>query len=108
MKVLKNYRNFHFWFRNKYKTRVAYDIIEEYKANTIYLIKDTDKNPWLITFLCPCGCKSEIHLNLLKEANPCWNYVVDKKNRITIRPSVNRTVGCKSHFNIIKGRIYWV
>ncbi len=97
-----------FLFPQKYKIEFVQDIIENCRGNKIYIIKDPHHDPWLIQFQCPCGCGSIIHLNLLKEANPCWHYYIDKINRITIRPSVNRLIGCQSHFNVVKSKIIWV
>lgn len=59
-----------------------------------------------LSFKCPCGCNEHIHLNLLKDSSPLWNYeIVDEE--ITISPSVWRTIGCKSHFFIRKNLIIW-
>ncbi|WP_394341525.1 DUF6527 family protein [Albibacterium indicum] len=57
--------------------------------------------------LCPCGCKNILHMNLMEEESPCWSYSINKKNIITIRPSVNRIVGCKSHFFVREGKVVW-
>jgi hypothetical protein len=47
---------------------------------------------------CPCGCNSQIVLNLIPGVMPCWSI-----SENTIKPSIQRIVGCKSHFSIIKG-----
>ena len=110
MKLLwkKNKGILSFLFPQKLKVEVVHDVVDSCRKNKIYIIKDSYHKPWLIQFQCPCGCHSIIHLNLLKEANPCWRYFIDKKKRITIRPSVHRLVGCHSHFNIIKDKVIWV
>ncbi|MCF8414642.1 MAG: hypothetical protein K9G40_00255 [Crocinitomicaceae bacterium] len=59
-----------------------------------------------LSFVCPCGCDSIIELNLLEDSKPLWRYNTDR-NKITISPSVWRTVGCKSHFFIRKGKVEW-
>lgn len=52
---------------------------------------------------CPCGCNDIIYLNLIPDENPQrteprWKIVGN-----TITPSINRTIGCRSHFQIING-----
>jgi hypothetical protein len=63
--------------------------------------------PDSLVFRCPCGCHTDIFLNLLKDAKPIWRFHISKKNKITITPSIWRKVGCKSHFFIRKGKIEW-
>ena len=101
-------RIYHFFFSQRYRVEVINDTLEDCEKNKIYVIKDSHHPPWLLQFGCPCGCGSLIHLNLLRDANPCWRYYMDKRNRITIRPSVHRLIGCHSHFNIDSGKIIWV
>ncbi|WP_338341959.1 DUF6527 family protein [Shinella sp. WSC3-e] len=38
---------------------------------------------------------------------PRWDIAVDAKGRPTLRPSVWRNTGCKSHFWLRSGRIVW-
>jgi hypothetical protein len=51
---------------------------------------------------CPCGCGAIISLNLIPNIKPCWKV---KLNNIT--PSINRNIGCKSHFSIVGGKVEW-
>ena len=104
----KNNRWYRFLFHKKYRIEIVQDIVEYYPKNRIFLIKDFGQKAWLIQFKCPCGCDSIINLNLLQDARPCWRYYIDKKSRITVRPSVHRIIGCKSHFNIINGKVIWI
>lgn len=53
----------------------------------------------IIEFICPCGCNAIIMLNTIKDTKPCWKFV--PPNSIT--PSIDRQVGCKSHFTITNG-----
>ena len=80
------------------------DIPKGYRKGIVYIVGND--NPWLLTFLCPCGCKAEINLNLLEDESPCWTYSV-WKGRIKVSPSIRRLKGCKSHFWIKKGRVEW-
>lgn len=95
------------WFRPLLSYHLSIDIPGNIKENKIYIIGE-NKNQWLIIFVCPCGCKEIIHLNLLVEAKPCWKYKITRKNKITLYPSIWRTTGCKSHFIIRSSRICWV
>ncbi len=66
-----------------------------FEENKIYVCKSEVR----ADFICPCGCKQIISLNLLKGSTPLW-----KINGNSITPSINRIVGCKSHFYITKGK----
>jgi hypothetical protein len=72
---------------------------------TVYIVGENNFY-WMAGLLCPCGCQDFIHLNLLKEAKPCWKFKISK-GLISISPSVWRTYGCKSHFSISKGKVIW-
>ena len=57
---------------------------------------------------CPCGCGETLHLRFAGERRPRWSVVADWLGRATVKPSVWRSTGCKSHFILTKGRIHWV
>lgn len=80
---------------------------EKIYDKTIYIVGEI-KHPWLLAFKCPCGCQNLIQLNLLKDADPCWRFKVDKKRKINIYPSVWRTNGCRSHFLVQSSKIRWI
>jgi hypothetical protein len=61
---------------------------------------------WHIAMLCPCGCGAKIQLNTLPDDNPCWTLLA-RDGVPTLRPSVWRKVGCRSHFILRDGRINW-
>src|ERR1700749_957153 len=83
----------------EYIIKYSDELPEIIRDNTIYIVGDS-KEPWVIAFNCPCRCKKVIQLNLLQDVTPSWKYSVTKKGKITISPSIWRTVGCKSHFFI--------
>lgn len=62
---------------------------------------------WAAVMLCPCGCGDSIELMLLKAMDPHWELDIDR-GLPTLRPSVWRRVGCRSHFWVKRGRIVWV
>ncbi|WP_425351978.1 DUF6527 family protein [Hymenobacter wooponensis] len=72
----------------------------------VYLVGEVGA-PWQAAFLCPCGCRSLIQLNLLPDAKPRWQYRLARWGEVTLAPSVWRNMGCRSHFVMRKGRIRW-
>lgn len=95
------------WLQPEHKYFFVEDLPEHIGDKTIYIVGDKVQ-PWLMAFNCPCGCNNVIHLNLLKNANPCWKFNVTIKKKISISPSVWRTTGCKSHFIVENSKIKWV
>lgn len=89
-----------------YKVCEAYDLPESIGKRTVFIIGNQE-NPWLLAFQCPCGCKNIIQLNLLYDVYPNWSYSINRK-KITVRPSIWRKHGCKSHFFLKNGKILWV
>ena len=78
----------------------------ELKTNTLYVLTENDV-PWEAALICPCGCGERIELNLLPDEHPRWSYNVTRSGLPSLHPSVNRYVGCKSHFFLRRGRIVW-
>jgi len=64
------------------------------------------KKYWAL-FRCPCGCGHVISLNLQQSHKPNWSVRSSKDGRPTLSPSVWQNKGCKSHFWISDGRIFW-
>ena len=62
---------------------------------------------WAAAMICPCGCGEVIELNLLKQVRPCWSIKEHSDGLISLRPSVWRQKGCRSHFVVRHGRIDW-
>ncbi len=54
--------------------------------------------------LCPCGCGDRVHLPF-KEKNEPGNYWGLNANTFT--PSIQKNLGCKSHYFIINGVVKW-
>lgn len=76
------------------------------KSKTIYIVGEKGHR-WMIVFLCPCGCKAKIYLNLLPDARPRWFLRVYKDGSVGVSPSVWRRVGCRSHFYLKRGKVLW-
>lgn len=82
------------------------EIPEFLKEETVYLIKEGQQRLHA-ALLCPCGCRSQINLNLLPDSYPYWKIRKIKKQTLTIYPSIWKLSGCKSHFFIRKGKVVW-
>ena len=97
-----------FLFKRKefYRAKFIDDVPDELDNKTIYIIEN-EGYYWQAVMICPCGCKKILHMNLIKEYYPSWNFKINKKKIITLYPSINRMAGCKSHFFIRKGKIVW-
>jgi hypothetical protein len=75
-------------------------------AKKLYLIGD-EECEWAAAMSCPCGCGSVIQLSLARDSRPSWRVRRQRDGTISLVPSVWRTVGCRSHFILHKGRILW-
>lgn len=71
----------------------------EMKSNIIYICKNDE----VIYLRCPCGCNDLLKFSTMENVKPSWKIINNK----TIKPSIQRQVGCFSHFSIIKNEIYW-
>lgn len=75
-------------------------------ADTVHLVIANNQQRWAM-LLCPCGCGETITLSLQPVHRPHWRFFLTPEQRISLRPSVWRTQGCKSHFVLDDGRVYW-
>lgn len=82
------------------------EIVDHPQSFRLYAIGEEE--PWLASFLCPCGCGDLIQLSLLRNDSPSWCLTIDEENLPTLSPSVWRTRGCRSHFYLRRGAIDWV
>ena len=104
------------WFRLRrlftrepvpHRTVVVEDLPEQFRAGEIYLIGENG-HFWCATMLCPCRCGEVIQLNLVAGTRPVWTCELDSDTQaITLRPSIWRTAGCRSHFFLRLGRVQW-
>lgn len=95
------------WFLALFKQkRPIYQLVhlddlpeEPLSSRQVYYIGVED-HKWCIVFLCPCGCKDTIYLNTLVNNKPRWSITEATEHDFSIRPSIHRQVGCRSHFFI--------
>lgn len=89
-----------------YQAQYVKDFPDNREAMRVYLL-GRPSSEWLAGMDCPCGCKSLIELVLTGEKHPKWQIVVGKDGKVTLKPSVWRTIGCKSHFYLVNGTVHW-
>ena len=95
------------WFEPVYRVTHVQEKPELLNNHIVYVIGD-DGVFWSAVFICPCGCKAEVWLNLLQhDERPIWTVDGTKGSNAHITPSVWRQTGCKSHFLIKRGRLIW-
>jgi hypothetical protein len=95
------------WFAPNYQISRVREKPERMDSRTVYVIGE-DETFWAAVFLCPCGCRAEVWLNLLEhEDRPTWTVQEVKSKKAQITPSVWSQTGCKSHFFIKRGRLIW-
>jgi hypothetical protein len=106
-------RNAWSWFTSLFRrkprpwaTQTTDEIPEKPLAETVYLVGEGEYL-WFVAFVCPCGCRELIQLNLLPDTCPRWGIVRNPDGTVTLAPSVWRTTGCRSHFFLRQGRIDW-
>lgn len=93
------------WFDPPFQTQVVQELPQSLEPRVLYIV-DEDGYQEQAAMRCPCGCKQTLHMNLLPDERPCWR--VSMTPLATLHPSVWRKVGCKSHFWLRNGRIYFV
>src|SRR5689334_16211576 len=80
------------------------DVPEHLDRGAFYLVGDP-MQPWAAAFLCPCGCGDQITLSLIGSDHPSWRAYLSDDGEITLKPSVWRNKGCRSHFFVRFGRV---
>lgn len=79
---------------------------DDMPALTVFVTHDGGEK-WSAGLLCPCGCGDTIELPLFPEADQCWSIHIDRRSRPTLRPSIWRKRGCRSHFFLREGLVMW-
>lgn len=79
--------------------------IAEIAAGKIYVIAREGRALWA-QFRCPCECGDVITLSLQTSHKPHWIVSIELSEP-SFYPSIWRDVGCKSHFVVWAGYVYW-
>lgn len=70
-------------------------------------VASTAQGPSFGYMLCPCGCGETLHLRFLPNRRPRWDLKIEYDGAVTLKPSVWRQVGCRSHFILHDGKVRW-
>jgi hypothetical protein len=89
-----------------YRPRCVADEPDRLAAGVLYIVGEKGCE-WVAAFKCPCGCGEAIWLNLLEGHPQRWRIHHNRRGQLSLSPSINRIVGCRSHFFLWDGRIYW-
>ncbi len=76
---------------------VSSQLVEENVIPGVVYVCEADG---LFQLRCPCGCGDVIKGQLFPLPPPSWK--VDFASN-SLSPSINRTVGCRTHFSITNG-----
>lgn len=79
---------------------------ENIQKGIVYVVGGKEYIKWAY-IKCPDGCGDIIMLNLSRKNSAIWKVKQDKIGRVSIKPSIHKLDGCKSHFWIKKGNILW-
>lgn len=90
----------------RYRPCFAPEEPDRIEPGVVYVIGE-DPFQWAAVLKCPCGCGDDIWLNLLEGHSQCWKVTTDRRQRLSLIPSVNRIVGCRSHFFLRHNQIKW-
>jgi hypothetical protein len=72
----------------------------------VVLARDQDED-WCVGMRCPCGCGQTLELLIIREAAPRWDLIINAGGLPSLKPSVWRRTGCRSHFWLRDGRVDW-
>jgi hypothetical protein len=86
---------------------VAGDSLPDILPRRDLVLARDDGEDWCVGLYCPCGCGDKLEMIVLEGVKPRWDVLVDGKGHVSLRPSVWRQNGCKSHFWVIGGKILW-
>jgi hypothetical protein len=89
-----------------YKTLFTEELPDHMENHTIYILGEGEFN-WAAGMLCPCGCGDILQMSLHHEGRPRWKITIHANGTVSLSPSINRMVGCKSHFFFKAGYVKW-
>lgn len=108
--ICQEVKNFLFGKKRKskkqfYIVEYASDFPDEPVAPILYVLGKPG-DTWLAGMNCPCGCGEFIEL-VLDGQSPNWHLSMSEDAKPSLSPSVHRSVNCRSHFFLRKGKIQW-
>ena len=72
----------------------------------VYVVGEGDYI-WFLALMCPCGCGAVLQMSLHRDGRPRWRLMAHGDGTVSLKPSVWRRTGCRSHFFLRRGRIEW-
>ncbi|WP_106062002.1 DUF6527 family protein [Cupriavidus necator] len=90
----------------RYTVIIVDDLPNELQPRKLYAVGE-DGHYWLATLMCPCGCGDTIQLPMIAGQRPRWSLAGNETRLPSLSPSIDRTVGCRSHFWMRHGKICW-
>jgi hypothetical protein len=90
----------------RFATRIVLELPECLDPETVYLVGDAGLYSQA-ALLCPCECGDWVQLNLAPPGPPLWRVSPDPDGTVTISPSIERSIRCRSHFWIWAGKLIW-
>lgn len=102
------WRKFKAWLAPK-RHLVVFDgdtLPADLPARDLVLAREEGED-WSVGMSCPCGCGERLELMLLPNVKPRWTLALDATRHPSLHPSVWRQTGCRSHFWLRSGKIYW-
>ena len=98
------------WFTpgkpNPYKTVFTEELPERLAKDTLYILGEGEYL-WSAAMICPCGCGEVLQMSLHVEGRPRWKVTFHSDGTVSLWPSVNRKIGCRSHFFFERGHVRW-
>jgi hypothetical protein len=70
------------------------------------LVSRAGQHRWIVLG-CPCGCGTELPINLDRRTGPAWR-IYNSGPNLSLYPSVWRESGCEAHFIVSHGRIHTI
>ena len=89
-----------------YRVERLSEVPDDPTHGVLYVVGE-GAHEWYAVVRCPCGCSETLLMSLLPDARPRWTVAVDEDGLPSLSPSVNRLVGCRSHFFIRAGQVDW-
>jgi len=93
-------------YRPTIRVEFVADRPQKPQKNKLYVTQQAGE-PAFGSMACPCGCGETLNLRFFGERRPRWSVRWDHRLRPTVRPSVWRQLGCRSHFHLTAGRVDW-
>lgn len=87
-------------------TRFAEELPDVFDPWTVYVVGE-GAHVWFAALICPCGCRELLQMSLHPEGRPRWRLTLHAGGTVSLKPSVWRRTGCRSHFFLRRGRVEW-